>query len=238
VGGERTGMKDVAKIFKGWKDSQDESFRVVAFGSSNTELSWWSNGRHNWVDWLYINFRANIGRNVTVINQGISGDTTQQLLDRINRDVLSFQPSMVIITIGGNDASKGISLSQYIENLQYICSIIQENNSLPVLQTYYCPVYNEGTEGFEELFEDFVQANRDISKKLSLPLIDQYAKFEPFYRKNKEDYKKIMRDWIHVNYLGNFIMGLNASKALGLPELEIPEDIEHDVKFLLKKMHE
>ena len=47
-----------------------------------------------------------------------------------------------------------------------------------------------------------------------------------------------MRDWIHVNYLGNFLMGMNASKALGLPELEIPEDIEQDVKFLLKEMHE
>ena len=229
-------MQDVAEMINRWKESQDESFRVVAFGSSNTELSWWSNGRHNWVDWLYINFRANIGRNITVINQGIGGETTQQLLSRIDRDVLSFQPSMVIITIGGNDAAKGISLEQYKENLERICSIIQKNNALPVLQTYYCPIYEDGIEGFEKLFEGFVQANRDISKKLELPLIDQYSNFEPFYRRHKEDYKMIMRDWIHVNYLGNFLMGLNASKALGLPELEVPEDIQDDVNFLLGKM--
>ncbi|NLB42559.1 MAG: hypothetical protein GX815_09940 [Clostridiales bacterium] len=172
------------------------------------------------------------------MNQGIGGDTTHQLLSRIDRDVLSFQPSIVIITIGANDASKGITLAQYIENLQQICSIIHNNNALPVLQTYYCPIYDDGIEGFEELFGGFVQANRDISKKLGLPLIDQYSKLEPFYRRNEEDYKKIMRDWIHVNYLGNFLMGMNASKALGLPELEIPEDIEQDVKFLLKEMHE
>ena len=158
-------MQDVAEMINRWKESQDESFRVVAFGSSNTELSWWSNGRHNWVDWLYINFRANIGRNVTVINQGIGGDTTQLLLNRIDRDVLSFGPSMVIVTIGGNDAAKGISLEQYKENLERICSIIQKNNALPVLQTYYCPIYEDGIEGFEKLFEGFVQANRDISKK-------------------------------------------------------------------------
>jgi hypothetical protein len=48
----------------------------------------------------------------------------------------------------------------------------------------------------------------------------------------------MMRDWLHVNYLGNFIVGLNASKALGLPDLQIPEDIEHDVKFLINKMYE
>lgn len=230
-------MHDVVEMINGWKDYQDKSFRIVAFGSSNTELSWWSNGRHNWVDWLYINFKANIGRNVTVINQGIGGDTTQQLLSRIDRDVLSFHPSMVIITIGGNDAIRGISLAQYIENLQQICSIVQKNNALPVLQTYYCPIYDDGMQGFEKLFGGIVQANRDISKKLGLPLIDQYSKLEPFYRKYPEDYKKIMRDWIHVNYLGNFLMALNASEVLGLPELEIPEDIEQDVRFLLTKMY-
>jgi lysophospholipase L1-like esterase len=231
-------LQDVATIINKWKDFQEKSFRIVAFGSSNTELSWWSNGRHNWVDWLYINVRANIGRNVIVINQGIGGDTTKQLLSRIDRDVLSFQPSIVIITIGGNDAAKGISLTEYTANLQNICSLILKNNGLPVLQTYYCPVYDEGITGFKELFEKVVQANRDISKKLGLPLIDQYRMLEPFYRKNRDDYKKMMRDWLHVNYLGNFIVGLNASKALGLPDLQIPEDIEHDVKFLINKMYE
>ena len=107
-----------------------------------------------------------------------------------------------------------------------------------MLQTYYCPVYDEGPEGFEALFSQFVQANRDLSKELGLPLIDQYKILEPFYKNNKEEYKKIMRDWIHVNYLGNFIMGLNASRALGLPDLEIPEDIEHDIKYLLGRIQE
>jgi lysophospholipase L1-like esterase len=231
-------LQDLSRIFDKWRNEQEKSFRIIAFGSSNTELSWWSKGRHNWVDWLYINARAAIGRNVVVINQGISGETTRQLLDRINRDVLSFQPSMVIITIGGNDSMKGMTLAQYIENLRRICLIIRENDGLPVLQTYYCPVYDEGPEGFEALFSQFVQANRDLSKELGLPLIDQYKILEPFYKNNKEEYKKIMRDWIHVNYLGNFIMGLNASRALGLPDLEIPEDIEHDIKYLLGRIQE
>ena len=64
---------------------------------------------------------------------------------------------------------KGMTLAQYIENLRRICLIIRENDGLPVLQTYYCPVYDEGPEGFEALFSQFVQANRICPKSWACP---------------------------------------------------------------------
>lgn len=229
-------MKDVISITEEWKACQKRSFRIIAFGSSNTELSWHNKGRHNWVEWFNINIRANVGRNVTVINQGISGETTRELLTRIDRDVFSFQPSMVIVTIGGNDAAKGISSANYSNNLRRLCSMIKNNNALPILQTYYCPMYHEGREGFERDFEILMQINREISKEMDLPIIDQYKIFEPFYRNDKNEYKKLMRDWIHLNHLGNLIMGMNVSKYFGLPDVKIPEDIQDELKPLIGQM--
>lgn len=84
------------KIIQQWKEQPDKSYRVIAFGSSNTELSWSNNGRHNWVDWLSINLRDSIGHHVSVVNQGIGGETSDHLLARIDRDVLSFnRPSLL-----------------------------------------------------------------------------------------------------------------------------------------------
>lgn len=230
-------MQDLISIMNDWKDNQNESFRIIAFGSSNTEVFWHSGGRHNWVDWLNINMRATIGRNVTVINQGISGETTTDLLNRIDRDVLSFRPSMVIVTIGGNDASRGLSPSKYRSNLKRICSIIQDSGALPVLQTYYCPMYHEGSEGFQEDFETLMQINREISGDMCLPLIDQYKIFEPFYRASKAEYKKLMKDWIHLNHLGQVIMGMNISKSFGLTELQIPQDIQGELDPLIEQVY-
>src|SRR5262245_61802467 len=42
-----------------------------------------------------------------VINQGVTGSTTVQAFSRLNR-ALGFQPEIVIIQLGGNDAAQGI----------------------------------------------------------------------------------------------------------------------------------
>ncbi|RAP75835.1 SGNH/GDSL hydrolase family protein [Paenibacillus montanisoli] len=217
-----------------WKNLPEQSFRVIAFGSSNTEVSW--SGKHNWVEWLNLNLKTHIGRHVSVINQGISGDTTKNLLERIDRDVFSFHPSVVIVTIGGNDTFQGFSRQQYGDNLRQICTLIRSNNALPVLQTYYCPMYSLGAADFQDTFESFMEVNRLLSKELDLPLIDQYRLFEPFYRKQPEEYAKLMHDWVHVNHIGNVIMGMQASRSFGLPDLIIPEDIKQETLALADQM--
>ena len=47
-----------------------------------------------------------IGR--PVINAGIPGNTTQDALARLDRDVLAHRPDIVLVTLGGNDLLKGI----------------------------------------------------------------------------------------------------------------------------------
>lgn len=230
-------MKSAAQIIRGWKEQQEKSFRIVAFGSSNTELSWHSEGRHNWVDWLYINIRGNLGRHITVVNQGISGETSEDLLKRMERDVFSLSPQAVIITVGGNDAARGFTYRQYYDNLKEICTRLIDKKIQPILQTYYCPYYDECSTGYRDIFESFAEVNRNLAGELDIPLIDQYAYFEPFYEKDKAGYKELMRDGLHVNPLGNMIMGIIVSKHFGLPEPQIPGDIKAHVDRLLEKLY-
>lgn len=49
---------------------------------------------------------------VSIVNAGVSGDTTQDALDRLQRDVLSRDPSVVIVWLGGNDI-----LQRYYEDV-------------------------------------------------------------------------------------------------------------------------
>lgn len=219
-----------------WKNQPETSYRIIAFGSSNTELTWSSEGRHNWVDWLGINLRAHIGKHVCIINQGIGGDTSSDLLRRLDRDVLSFLPAAVIITVGGNDAAKGGSVEQYIDNVRQICSRLRELKSEPVLHSYYCPLYHLHPEGFEQTFKDIVEANRQLSKEMDLTHLDTYSRFEPFYLHEPEEYTRLMRDRLHVNHLGNLLMGMHVSEELKLPKLQIPQDIKGEAEMLWERM--
>jgi lysophospholipase L1-like esterase len=219
-----------------WKVQTDRAFRICTFGSSNTELSFANNGRHNWVDWFYINLRQEIGSHVTVTNLGIGGETTINLLDRIERDVKPHQPALVIVTIGGNDANHEMPVKEYTERLKKICSLILQYQAIPVLQTYYCPVYHLSNDNFQTLFEAYMQVNRELSQEFGIPLIDQYAFFEPFYRSEPDEYEKLMRDWLHVNYLGNLVMAQVISRAFGLSFIPIPDDIANEFNPLYEKM--
>jgi lysophospholipase L1-like esterase len=226
------------ELIEQWKKQADGAVRIVAFGSSNTELTWANEGRHNWVDWLGIQLRSHLGQHIHMINQGISGDTADMLLKRIDRDAVSYRPSAVIITIGGNDANRSVPAAVYAGQLREICGILQANGAVPILQTYYCPLYHEAADGFADAFEANMQAKRDLADELGLTLIDQYRRFEPFYRRYPDDYAKLMRDWLHVNHLGNLLMAQNICDRLGLPPLPVPPDLSREAEMLSARMDE
>jgi len=200
-----------------WKNNLQEPVRVIALGSSNTELHWHSLGHFNWFSWLSSSMREWVGRHVSTINQGINGETAEDLIKRIDRDVLSFLPKVVIVTIGGNDAFLKCSVDQYRYNLLTIINIIQDADILPILQTYYCPIYEKMALHFK-IFHKFVEVNRNLSNDKGICLIDQYKYFYPLYENESEVYSELMIDGLHVNPIGNAIMGIIACRHFSLPD--------------------
>jgi acyl-CoA thioesterase I len=59
------------------------------------------------------------GRNVTVLNHGVSGDTTAGGLDRIDW-MLADKPDVVLVELGGNDALRGTDPAVTEKNLSAI----------------------------------------------------------------------------------------------------------------------
>jgi acyl-CoA thioesterase-1 len=57
------------------------------------------------------------GYDYRVVNQGVTGSTTSQAKSRMTR-ALAIQPDIVIIQLGGNDASQGIPRDVSRQNLQ------------------------------------------------------------------------------------------------------------------------
>ena len=59
------------------------------------------------------------GRNVTVLNHGVSGDTTAGGLDRVDW-MLADKPDIVLVELGGNDALRGTDPKVTEKNLAAI----------------------------------------------------------------------------------------------------------------------
>ncbi len=72
---------------------------------------------------------------VPIKNLARSGDTTQQMLDRFDNDVLPFQPQILIIMAGVNDIRIGSSANDVIKNLEILRDKCLAKNITPVFCT-------------------------------------------------------------------------------------------------------
>lgn len=227
-------LKDVVK---GLRESEQPAPVLCAYGSSNTEQHWHSAGRWNWVSWLSSALKEWVRRDITTINAGLGGDTADGLIERFEAYVTPFKPKAVIITIGGNDASRKDDIPFYKDNILKTIELVKGSGANAVLQTYFCPQYKE-LQGNMHIFEKYVEANRELAKECDCALIEQYAYFAPLYENAPEKYEKFMVDPLHVSYIGNAIMGILACRQLGLYDPPLPEDSVKEIRTALKEMSE
>ncbi len=67
------------------------------------------------------------------INAGVSGDTTADALKRIEKDVLEWDPNLVIVLLGGNDFLQKIPQKETFRNIEKIVDLIQAKGAAVVL---------------------------------------------------------------------------------------------------------
>ena len=76
--------------------------------------------------------------NISVINAGVSGDTTAQALVRVDSDVLSEDPKIVIILLGANDFFDFLHfpVSETKKNLQSIIKKVDNRKRKSIWQNF------------------------------------------------------------------------------------------------------
>ncbi len=92
--------------------------------------------------------------NYSVVNAGISGDTTSGGVSRLPKLIKLYQPEILILELGGNDGLRGTSLKAIEKNLRHMIFLAQRSDITVLLIGVQLPP-NYGvvyTEGFEKVF--------------------------------------------------------------------------------------
>jgi acyl-CoA thioesterase-1 len=74
-----------------------------------------------------------------VINAGVSGDTTESAIARLNDDVLARNPRIVLIGLGGNDFLRRAPIEETEKNLRTIIRQIHSSGAAVILLGYRFP---------------------------------------------------------------------------------------------------
>jgi len=99
--------------------------------------------------------------NVTVVNAGISGDTTAGGLRRVE-GVITNDTRILVVALGGNDALRGLTLAQTHDNLAGIIDVALNHRVAVLLAGMQAPP-NFGEDyrgGFEEIFTHLLSEYR------------------------------------------------------------------------------
>jgi len=186
-----------------------EKTRIVAFGSSNTAAK--NAARFNWVDWLDFGLARHYGRVHTTVNTGLSGNLTRDLLVRFDDDVALYEPHAVFITVGGNDASpeRDIDEDEFRADLTDLVGRVAALGARPILQTYYSFDVEKIDPRYAENFFRYMDVVRTVAVECGATLVDHLKRWELLRVGRIDRYRELMADPLHVNPLGNMLMGLD-----------------------------
>ena len=136
---------------------------IVAFGDSLT-AGFGADAGDSYPDYLEKDLNAK-GYHYQVINQGISGNTTKDGVDRLE-DALRLKPVLVIVAFGGNDGLRGLPIATTRENLDQIVAALVHSGVKVVLGGITLPP-NYGPDYIRQ----FNQTYALLAAKYHLPLL-------------------------------------------------------------------
>ncbi|MEK7414588.1 MAG: GDSL-type esterase/lipase family protein, partial [Planctomycetota bacterium] len=186
---------------------------LVAFGDSIT-VGYGVNKGLGWVELLTDRLKKT-GNTLAISNAGGNGNTSTQGMARMNTDVLTHMPGLVLVEFGGNDAAQHVTVDQFEKNLFTIAEKITSKGGSLVFLTFP-PVIDEWHKvgksptfatwgGLDQCVEQYREKTRAVAKKLGARLCDIDVILRKLIKDNgKERY--ILKDGVHLTAESNTVV--------------------------------
>lgn len=196
--------------------------KVVFFGDSITQMGADKGGYIRLMEDLIQS--ENLSNEFELVGAGIGGNKVTDLFLRLEKDVLSKQPDIVVIYIGINDVwhkrmfGTGTDYNKFAEFYDIIVKKLQAAN----IQVMVCTptVIGERNDNSNELDGELnMYSNwvRRYAQKNQLPCVDLRNEFQQYLIANNpsnEEKGLLTTDRVHLNSKGNLLVAQAIWKAL------------------------
>ena len=169
-----------------------------------------------------------IGKKIEVIPAGVSGNTSKDMLARLDRDVLSKKPDWMTLSCGVNDVwhgDRGIDLETYKTN---ITSIVDQATKagIKVVILEATLIGEDPAKPNNQKLVAYNQFLHTLATEKHLPIADLNADMQAELAKEKAAVPNlkgnyITKDGVHPNGLGHETMAAGVLKAFGLTDAQV-----------------
>lgn len=228
----------IAPVFASAEIAVKSGEKIAFLGDSITQGGW--SNPAGYVRLVIAGLEAN-GIKAEPVPAGISGHKSDQMLARLDKDVLSKKPQWMTLSCGVNDVwhgPRGVPLDDamaksgtydekvasrgtYQKNITAIIDQATAAGVKPVMLTATVIHENLASKenGLLAPYNDFL---RKLAKEKNVPMADLYAMFEERIKaENKPNFKVLTSDGVHMNAEGNKLMAVGVLKAFGLNDAEL-----------------
>jgi acyl-CoA thioesterase-1 len=165
---------------------------IVCFGDSLT-AGYGTDLGQSYPDYLQTDLNAE-GYKYRVVNEGISGNTTKDGVERLDR-VLALKPVVVVVEFGGNDGLRGLRIEDSRTNLDKIVGTLKASGTKVVLAGITLP-----PDYGPDYIKQFTDTYSMLAAKYHVPLL-------PFLLKGVYGVDGMMQaDRIHATSAGNQVV--------------------------------
>jgi lysophospholipase L1-like esterase len=143
-----------------------KKIQLAALGDSLT-YGWMT--QYGFLDYLEILIKKKYPNSeVLIINKGVPGDTAEDGLHRLERDVIKLSPDLVFIQFALNDAYSGLSVNSFQKNIESIIVTIKERLNSEIALLTSVAIQDNSMNRVADTFYMKISESR---KKYNLPVI-------------------------------------------------------------------
>jgi lysophospholipase L1-like esterase len=206
---------------------------IAFFGDSITEAGANEGGYCRLIGEAIDKQRPDLG--ATFIYAGISGHKVPDLLGRLERDVLSGNPTIVFIYIGINDVwhsnqGRGTPKVEFESGLRDLIEKITAANAKVVLCTpSTIGEKSDGSNPLDAMLEEYSAISRSVAKETGVTLCDLRSAFIEHLKQHNPDNRDrgiLTGDGVHLNAEGNLFVANQAAEAIARALSENQADSE------------
>ena len=165
------------------------------------------------------------GVEIKIIPAGISGHKSNDMRDRLDRDVLSKKPDWMTLSCGVNDVwhgARGVTLEDYKTNINDILDRCAKANIRVMILTA-TQIGPKVTDTANTKLDGYNAFLREQARARNLPLADLNA--DMLAQQQADELAKITTpltaDGVHMNHRGNIMMAKGVLKAFGLDDAQL-----------------
>jgi lysophospholipase L1-like esterase len=171
------------------------------------------------------------GIEVTGIFAGIGGHKSNQMLARLEKDVLSKKPDWMTLSCGVNDVwwgKNGVKLPEYKINITAIVDKAQAQGIKVMLLTSTMIRENQKDSLNQQLlpYNAFL---KELAKEKGCLFADLNADMQEALKKFPKDApkgKQLTKDGVHMNAYGNYMMAKGVLETFSVSESKFPAMVE------------